>query len=70
MFFGCPNDDYLQTTLIVLISIFVLGGETIRGFVFAILVGILVGTYSSLFIATPILADSISKKEKDTVAEN
>lgn len=52
-----------MTTLIVLISIFVLGGETIRGFVFAILVGILVGTYSSLFIATPVMTDSLSEKE-------
>ena len=51
------------TTLIVLFAIFILGGETIRGFVFAILVGILVGTYSSLFIATPIMADTINKQE-------
>lgn len=51
------------TTIIVLLAIFILGGETIRGFVFAILVGIVVGTYSSLFIATPIMADTINKKE-------
>ena len=51
------------TTLIVLLSIFILGGETIRGFVFAILIGILVGTYSSLFIATPIMADTINKND-------
>jgi SecD/SecF fusion protein len=51
------------TTIIVLLSIFILGGETIRGFVFAILVGIVVGTYSSLFIATPIMTDTINKKE-------
>jgi SecD/SecF fusion protein len=51
------------TTLIVLFAIFILGGETIRGFVFAILVGILVGTYSSLFIATPIMADTINKQD-------
>jgi len=51
------------TTLIVLFAIFILGGETIRGFVFAILVGILVGTYSSLFIATPVMADTINKQE-------
>jgi SecD/SecF fusion protein len=47
-----------------LFAIFILGGETIRGFVFAILVGILVGTYSSLFIATPIMADTINKSDK------
>ena len=52
------------TTLIVLFAIFILGGETIRGFVFAILVGILVGTYSSLFIATPIMADTVNKQEE------
>ncbi len=51
------------TTVIVLLSIFILGGETIRGFVFAILVGILVGTYSSLFIATPLMVDTINKQE-------
>jgi SecD/SecF fusion protein len=53
------------TTLIVLFAIFILGGETIRGFVFAILIGILVGTYSSLFIATPIMADTINKNDKN-----
>lgn len=53
------------TTLIVLFAIFILGGETIRGFVFAILIGILVGTYSSLFIATPIMADTINKNVKN-----
>lgn len=51
------------TTIIVLLAIFILGGETIRGFVFAILVGIVVGTYSSLFIATPIMTDTINRKE-------
>ena len=51
------------TTLVVLLSIFIMGGETIRGFVFAILIGILVGTYSSLYIATPIMADTINKQD-------
>jgi SecD/SecF fusion protein len=50
-----------MTTLVVLIVIFLFGGDVIRGFVFAILVGIVVGTYSSLFIATPILADTAKK---------
>jgi SecD/SecF fusion protein len=53
------------TTLIVLIAIFILGGETIRGFVFAILVGISVGTYSSLFIASPITYDTLRKEIED-----
>ncbi|MBO4567809.1 MAG: protein translocase subunit SecDF [Bacteroidales bacterium] len=42
------------STLVVLLAIFIFGGETIRGFVFALLVGIFAGTFSSLFIASPI----------------
>ena len=57
------------TTLVVLVAIFIFGGETIRGFVFAILVGILVGTYSSLFVATPAMADAIGEKEGRRMAE-
>ncbi len=49
------------STFVVLITIFIFGGEVIRGFVFALLVGVVVGTYSSLFIATPIVYDSIKK---------
>lgn len=58
------------TTLVVLIAIFVFGGETIQGFVFAILVGILVGTYSSLFVATPVMNDTMSAKEAERMALN
>ncbi len=43
------------TTLIALISLFVLGGDVIRGFVFAMIWGVLVGTYSSIFVASTIL---------------
>ena len=57
------------TTLVVLVAIFIFGGETIRGFVFAILVGILVGTYSSLFVATPVMQDTIGEKEGRKMAE-
>ncbi|MEZ4854090.1 protein translocase subunit SecDF [Flavobacterium sp.] len=57
------------TTLVVLVAIFIFGGETIRGFVFAILVGILVGTYSSLFVAVPIMTDAMSEKEARRMAE-
>lgn len=46
-----------MTTLFVLLIIFIFGGVVIRGFIFAILIGILVGTYSSLFIATPLVYD-------------
>ncbi len=51
------------TTLVTLLAIFIFGGETIRGFVFALLIGVVVGTYSSLFIATP-LAYDMQKKAK------
>ncbi|CAN5912507.1 protein translocase subunit SecDF [soil metagenome] len=44
-------------TFFVLLSIFIFGGETIRGFSFALLIGIVIGTYSSLCIATPIVVD-------------
>ncbi|WP_431163541.1 protein translocase subunit SecDF [Flagellimonas beolgyonensis] len=50
------------TTLIVLLAIFVFGGESLRGFMFAMIVGVVVGTYSSVFIATPIMFDSLKKK--------
>ncbi len=49
------------TTLLVLLAIFIFGGESLRGFMFAMIVGIIVGTYSSLFIATPIMFDSVKK---------
>ncbi len=52
------------STFVVLLAIFLFGGATIRGFCFALLVGIVVGTYSSLFIATPIAHDTRSKLEK------
>lgn len=50
------------TTLVVLVAIFIFGGEVIRGFVFALLFGIGFGTYSSLFVATPILYETTRKK--------
>ena len=51
------------TTLVTLLAIFIFGGETIRGFVFALIIGVVVGTYSSLFIASP-LAYDMQKKNK------
>ena len=51
------------TTFFVLLVIFIFGGEVIRGFMFALMVGVLVGTYSSLFIASPIMLDTIKRKE-------
>ncbi len=52
------------TTLVTLLAIFVFGGATIRGFVFALLIGVIVGTYSSLFIATPLAYDMLPAKDK------
>ncbi|NMH87855.1 protein translocase subunit SecDF [Flavivirga algicola] len=51
------------TTLVVLLAIFIFGGDSIRGFMFALIVGVIVGTYSSLFIATPIMYDTVQKLE-------
>jgi len=51
------------TTLIVLVTIFILGSESIRGFIFALIIGVIVGTYSSLFIATPVMFDTVGNKE-------
>ena len=51
------------TTLLVLIAIFTFGGESIRGFMFALIVGVLVGTYSSVFIATPVMFDTQNNKK-------
>ena len=55
------------TMIGVLFIMFVFGGESIRGFIFAMLVGIIVGTYSSLFIATPVLVDTISREDKKAI---
>ncbi|MDQ3192647.1 MAG: protein translocase subunit SecDF [Bacteroidota bacterium] len=52
------------TIFIVLLAIFIFGGEVIRGFSFALLVGIVVGTYSSICIATPIVIDFSKKPEE------
>lgn len=51
------------TTLVVLLAIFIFGGESIRGFMFALIVGVVVGTYSSLFIATPIMYDTVKNAD-------
>ncbi|MCG8411020.1 MAG: protein translocase subunit SecDF [Bacteroidales bacterium] len=53
------------STFVVLLSIFIFGGEVIRGFVFALLIGVVVGTYSSLFIATPVVYDTVHIKNKE-----
>lgn len=53
------------TTLLVLFAIFLFGGDSIKGFMFALIIGIGVGTYSSWFIASPVLYDTLTKKEKN-----
>jgi len=60
------------TTILTLLVIFIFGGEVLRGFTFAMLIGVLVGTYSSIYVATPISYDVFSwskrlkeKKEKE-----
>ena len=58
------------TLIFVLLVMFIFGGDSIRGFMFAMLVGIIVGTYSSLFLSTPILVDTLSKKEKKEIEES
>jgi SecD/SecF fusion protein len=52
------------STFVVLLAIFIFGGETIRGFSFALLIGVVIGTYSSLFVATPISYDFRNKVVK------
>jgi len=51
------------TTLLVLFVIFLFGGVSIKGFIFALLVGILVGTYSSVFIASSVVVDLLKGKQ-------
>ncbi|MGB0836603.1 MAG: protein translocase subunit SecF, partial [Flavobacteriaceae bacterium] len=53
------------TTLVVLLAIFFFGGDSIRGFMFALIIGVIVGTYSSLFIATPVMYDTSKKEGED-----
>ena len=57
-----------MTTFIVLLIIFLFGGGAIKGFIFALMIGVIVGTYSSVCIATPILID-FSKKSKKGLKE-
>ncbi len=65
-----------MTTFVVLLIIFIFGGESIRGFIFALMLGVLVGTYSSLYIASPIVVDltdktgtSLEEKKEEKVVQ-
>ena len=51
------------TTLVVLLAIFIFGGEVIRGFVFAMFAGILIGTYSGIFVSNPLAYDMLRGKK-------
>src|SRR5690554_3657169 len=57
------------STFIVLLTIFIFDGGAIKGFVFALMVGVIVGTYSSVCIATPIVADLLKKNKPEDNAE-
>ncbi|MEG2612381.1 MAG: protein translocase subunit SecF, partial [Alistipes sp.] len=52
------------TTLVTLLAMFFFGGETIRGFIFALLIGVIIGTASTIFVATPIAYDLMKKRAK------
>ena len=66
----CRTFNTSLTTLVVVLCIFILGGATIRSFTFAILLGIIIGTYSTLFVATPIAYELQKKKiNKKAAAE-
>lgn len=52
------------TTIVTLLAIMIFGGDVIRGFIFALLVGIVVGTYSSIFNATPVAYDFLEMQRK------
>ena len=58
------------TTLVVLLAIFIFGGEVIRGFIFALLFGMVIGTFSSIFVSTPVSYDFMKKKLKNGVEVN
>jgi len=62
-----------MTTLLALFSIFIIGGEILKGFSFAMILGVIIGTYSSIFVASPILrylkvsSKTLEKKEENIV---
>jgi len=58
------------STLVVLLAIFIFGGDTIRGFIFALLVGIIAGTFSSVFLSTPLAYNMLKGNKKDQEIES
>src|SRR5690554_25776 len=59
-----------MSTLLVLVAIFIFGGESLRGFMFALIVGVLTGVYSTLFIATPLYYDTMKRSKSTRLAAN
>ncbi|MDE5691277.1 MAG: hypothetical protein K2I13_03540, partial [Alistipes sp.] len=57
------------TTLVTLLAIFFFGGETIRGFIFALIIGVVVGTAATIFVATPVAFDFMNKFDKKKEAK-
>lgn len=53
------------TTLVVLLAMFVFGSEVIRGFIFALMFGVFIGTFSSVFVATPVAYDFMKRKKSN-----
>ncbi|MEM7512238.1 MAG: hypothetical protein AAF388_14985, partial [Bacteroidota bacterium] len=51
------------TTFLTALILFIWGGDVIKGFIFAIMIGIVVGTYSSIFVASPISLDLLKRSE-------
>jgi SecD/SecF fusion protein len=58
------------STFLVLLTIFIFDGGAIKGFIFALMVGVIVGTYSSVCIATPIVADLVKGGDKNEEEED
>jgi SecD/SecF fusion protein len=52
------------TTIVVLLAIFIFGGAVIRGFIFAMGAGVIIGTYSGIFISAPLVIDMLTKAKK------
>lgn len=57
------------TVFLTLLVLFIFGGESTRGFAFAMLIGVITGTYSSIFVATPVLVDFDRKNQLVTAEE-
>lgn len=57
------------TTLLVLLAIFIFGSAEIRAFMFALIIGVVVGTYSSIFVASPIMYDALKRQGDDILQE-